>query len=147
MYSERTYPNYLSGTGYVMSLDVAKRLYKAALITPLLHLEDVYITGVCAKVAGLRPVNHHGFSYLPRKLETCTLKEAITAHKVNASSMYEIWNKLSSASEAEINGTTVCPIKSIAAAHKYATASGKLGRHISYILMKSRLLVSNNRCV
>lgn len=46
MYSGRVYPNYLSGTGYVMSADVVTRLYKAALKTPLLHLEDVYITGI-----------------------------------------------------------------------------------------------------
>lgn len=28
-----------------MSTDVAHRLYKAALKTPLFHLEDVYLTG------------------------------------------------------------------------------------------------------
>lgn len=39
------YPNYLSGTGYVMSADVAEKLFQIALHTPLLHLEDVYLTG------------------------------------------------------------------------------------------------------
>ncbi|KZC15168.1 Beta-1,3-galactosyltransferase 1 [Dufourea novaeangliae] len=81
MYSEKIYPNYLSGTGYVMSLDVAFKLYKTALTTPLLHLEDVYITGVCAKRAKVRPVNHPGFSYVPRKLDPCILKTVITTHK------------------------------------------------------------------
>lgn len=45
MYSQKTYPNYLSGTGYVMSVDVVPRLYRAARKTPIFHLEDVYITG------------------------------------------------------------------------------------------------------
>lgn len=45
MYPEKVYPNYLSGTGYVMSVDVAVILYETALKTPLFHLEDVYITG------------------------------------------------------------------------------------------------------
>ncbi|XP_066581627.1 beta-1,3-galactosyltransferase 1-like isoform X2 [Prorops nasuta] len=94
MYSGRTYPNYLSGTGYVMSIDVARKLYQAALATPLLHLEDVYITGLCAKKAEVRPINHNGFSYLPRKLEPCVLSEIITAHKVSISNMYAIWEKL-----------------------------------------------------
>ena len=134
MYSERTYPNYLSGTGYVMSSDVASRLYKAALTTPLLHLEDVYITGVCAKRAGLKPVNHYGFSYVPRKLETCSLREAITAHKVNASSMYTIWTKLNDTTSACTSHT---PSK------KIPTVS-RIGRHIGYFLLKSRIL--NNRC-
>lgn len=47
MYSGNTYPNYLSGTGYVMSMDVAMKLYNASLTTPVFHLEDVYLTGEC----------------------------------------------------------------------------------------------------
>ncbi|XP_011250495.1 beta-1,3-galactosyltransferase 1 [Camponotus floridanus] len=95
MYAEKTYPNYLSGTGYVMSMNVALKLYQAALITPLLHLEDVYITGLCARRAKIRPVNHPGFSYIPRKIDPCVLRNAITTHKVNASNMYVIWVKIS----------------------------------------------------
>lgn len=45
MYKGDTYPNYLSGTAYIMSIDVAPVLYKTAVETPLLHLEDVFITG------------------------------------------------------------------------------------------------------
>ncbi|XP_051164685.1 beta-1,3-galactosyltransferase 1-like [Leptopilina boulardi] len=93
MYSEKTYPNYLSGTAYVMSLDVAARLYKQALRTPILHLEDVYITGVCAKWAKLQPVNHPGFSYVPRKSDACEFKRVITAHKVSPINMHTVWNK------------------------------------------------------
>lgn len=47
MYSGNTYPAYLSGTGYVMSMDVVEKLYKTSLVTPLFHLEDVYLTGKC----------------------------------------------------------------------------------------------------
>lgn len=45
MFSEKVYPNYLSGTGYVMSIDVVPKLYEAALRVQIFHLEDVYITG------------------------------------------------------------------------------------------------------
>lgn len=45
MYDKYLYPNYLSGTGYVMSSDAAAILYREALKTPLLHLEDVFLTG------------------------------------------------------------------------------------------------------
>ncbi|KAH0553605.1 beta-1,3-galactosyltransferase 1-like isoform X1 [Cotesia glomerata] len=137
MYSEKTYPNYLSGTGYVMSLDVALKLYEAALKTPLLHLEDVYLTGLCAKKAKLRPVNHPGFSYVPRKLDYCVLKSAITAHKVDSSNMYEIWNKLQntnvSCSNAANSDNTS---KSVALLNRH-------GRHVNYYFTKKRV---NNRC-
>lgn len=46
MYHGQIYPNYLSGTGYIMSRDVVTRLYQTALETPLIHIEDVYITGI-----------------------------------------------------------------------------------------------------
>ncbi|XP_012536065.1 beta-1,3-galactosyltransferase 1 [Monomorium pharaonis] len=107
MYSEKTYPNYLSGTGYVMSMGVASKLYQAALITPLLHLEDVYVTGLCAKRAKVRPVNHPGFSYIPRKIDPCVLRNAITAHKVNASNMYVIWVKMNDTSVTCSNRTRI----------------------------------------
>lgn len=45
MYSGNIYPAYLSGTGYIMSMDVVEKLYKTSLSTPLFHLEDVYLTG------------------------------------------------------------------------------------------------------
>lgn len=46
MYPGRVYPNYLSGTAYVMTPDTVAKLYQAALKIPLFHLEDVYITGM-----------------------------------------------------------------------------------------------------
>ena len=71
MYSGRVYPNYLSGTGYVMSVDVAEKLYKAALQTPIFHLEDVYITGICAKKARVRPHNNSLFTYQKLNYDLC----------------------------------------------------------------------------
>ncbi|CAD1480981.1 unnamed protein product, partial [Heterotrigona itama] len=129
MYSERIYPNYLSGTGYVMSLDVAFKLYHAALTTPLLHLEDVYITGLCAKHAKVRPVNHSGFSYVPRKLDPCTLRNAITAHKVNVSSMYIIWNKLNDTNLSCSNHSHIA---------KKSVTLNRNGRNIGYYIVKRR---------
>ncbi|XP_050591532.1 beta-1,3-galactosyltransferase 1-like isoform X1 [Bombus affinis] len=135
MYSGKIYPNYLSGTGYVMSLDVAFKLYHAALTTPLLHLEDVYITGLCAKHAKVRPVNHPGFSYVPRKLDPCILKNAITTHKVNVSSMYVIWNKLNDTSLSCSNHSHV---------NKKSVTLNRNGRNIGYYTVKRRPI---NKCV
>ncbi|XP_012267723.2 beta-1,3-galactosyltransferase 1-like isoform X2 [Athalia rosae] len=94
MYSERTYPNYLSGTGYVMSMDVAVKLYETALETPLIYLEDVYVTGICAKRAKLHPSNHPGFSFAVRKFDPCVFQTLITAHKVSPTNLYTMWQKI-----------------------------------------------------
>lgn len=86
MYSGNIYPNYLSGTGYVMSMDVAARLYNASLSTPIFHLEDVYLTGICAAAAHIRPANHQLFSYTSFR-NPCELKGMITKHQLSASDM------------------------------------------------------------
>ena len=135
MYSEKIYPNYLSGTGYVMSLDVAFKLYRAALTTTLLHLEDVYITGLCAKHAKVRPVNHSGFSYIPRKLDPFILKNAITAHKVNASNMYVIWNKLNDTNLSCSNHSHT---------DKQSVTLSRSSRNVGYYIVKRRNI---NKCV
>jgi hypothetical protein len=92
MYQGTLYPNYLSGTGYVMSRDVVSRLYQAALKTPLFHLEDVYLTGLCAHAAGIRPRHHPAFTYNKRKLDACLYKDktVITSHRVNSSELRKV---------------------------------------------------------
>lgn len=47
MYDKKIYPNYLAGSGYVMSIDTAIKLYNVSMKIPLLYLEDVYLTGLC----------------------------------------------------------------------------------------------------
>ncbi|XP_046735329.1 beta-1,3-galactosyltransferase 1-like [Diprion similis] len=120
MYAERTYPNYLSGTGYVMSLDVASKLYATALDTQLIYLEDVYLTGICAKRAKLQPTNHPGFSFVARKLNPCVFRDVITAHRVSASNLYAMWKRVN-------NSTLKCvaPTASSASVKKQPRLSKK----------------------
>lgn len=93
MYSHRLYPNYLSGTGYVMSINVAHQLYQVALKTPLFHLEDVFITGICANKRGIRPKDDMRFEYEKRPLDPCLLVSdtVITSHHMNASELFRAW--------------------------------------------------------
>ncbi|XP_022817233.1 uncharacterized protein LOC111350046 [Spodoptera litura] len=65
MYAGRVYPKYLSGTAYAFSYDAANALYRAALRTSYFHLEDIFITGMCAARARPRliPSNDSSFSY------------------------------------------------------------------------------------
>ncbi|XP_067003763.2 beta-1,3-galactosyltransferase 1 isoform X2 [Anabrus simplex] len=100
MYAGRVYPNYVSGTGYVMAADVAQNLYRVALRTPLFHLEDVYLTGVCARKAGIRPRDYPGFTYGHRRMDPCVLNEpsVITSHRVDMTEMRKVWTRMHSPS-------------------------------------------------
>ncbi|KAH8402354.1 hypothetical protein KR009_011519 [Drosophila setifemur] len=94
MYPPAAYPKYLSGAGYLLSIDVVQRLYEAALNTTLVYLEDVYITGLCAQRAGIRRHHHPLFSFAHSK-HLCAFKGSITQHQMKDDSMAEAWNYVS----------------------------------------------------
>nr|XP_021000475.1 beta-1,3-galactosyltransferase 1 [Parasteatoda tepidariorum] len=101
VFSGRTYPSYLSGTGYVLSRDTVPILFRTALETPFFYLEDIFITGVCASRAGLNPVNHEGFKFYKRKNDYCVFKSLITAHRMTPKELVKMWQKLRSPSSAK----------------------------------------------
>ncbi|CAH2014343.1 unnamed protein product [Acanthoscelides obtectus] len=80
MYEDKTYPNYLSGTGYLMSIEVAQKIFEASLSTPIFHLEDVYITGICAKKAKIKPRDNYMFTYKKLSKEPCEFRHLVTMH-------------------------------------------------------------------
>ncbi|KAH8321484.1 hypothetical protein KR074_006362 [Drosophila pseudoananassae] len=94
MYAPTAYPKYLSGAGYLLSIDVVQRLYEAALNTTLVYLEDVYITGLCAQRAGIARHHHPLFSFSHSK-HLCAFKGTIAQHQVKDDSMAEAWNFVS----------------------------------------------------
>ncbi|GCC44207.1 hypothetical protein chiPu_0028214, partial [Chiloscyllium punctatum] len=51
-----TYPDYCSGTSYVLSASAARKVYRAALSLPLLPIEDVFV-GISAQRAGVAPTH------------------------------------------------------------------------------------------
>ena len=55
MYKDQRYPPYLQGGAYLMTRQTALLIWNKALITPLLHQEDVFITGILPKLFGLQP--------------------------------------------------------------------------------------------
>ncbi len=55
MYPHDRYPPYCSGLAFVLSMDVAKALYKASYHTPLFWVDDAWLTGMVAATA---KVNH-----------------------------------------------------------------------------------------
>ncbi|KAH8319102.1 hypothetical protein KR067_008952, partial [Drosophila pandora] len=81
MYPLDIYPDYISGSGYLISMDVVPTLYATALDTNFLPLEDVFITGICADIAGIERRHHPLFSpFTPKGL--CSLKGSILSHRV-----------------------------------------------------------------
>lgn len=127
MYDRQLYPNYLSGSGYVFTMDTAKKLYNASMEVPLLYLEDVYttgkgiilyaenrnfvleiifslwliLTGICAEKARIKPTNCHLFSYLSFR-DLCEVRGIITMHEINTSEMKKAYDFV-------LNTNITCP--------------------------------------
>ncbi|XP_053621211.1 uncharacterized protein LOC128681387 isoform X2 [Plodia interpunctella] len=89
VYSEHYYPLYVAGAAYVLSAPAVHALYKAALSTRFYHIEDVFITGICAVRSHPRivPENDPTFTY---HLHDTQCMPFATAHKIPPSEMMKI---------------------------------------------------------
>ena len=95
MYTGKVYPNYLSGTAYLMGKGAAKALFEAALTEPVFHLEDIYVTGVLARKAKVRPKDDYGFTYLKRNVaNACLYWQTVSSHHLTAKEMYQVSENL-----------------------------------------------------
>lgn len=65
MYNKRFFPQFLSGSGYLVTKSAATCLLQKSKIIPIVHLEDVYITGLCASSCHLRREHDKGFKARP----------------------------------------------------------------------------------
>lgn len=91
-YVDQYYPNYLSGTGYVMSQSAAALLYNSSLTVPFISLEDVFITGICAKNESVKPIDSTLFTYAKQRKNPCRFLTIATAHRMTPNDLYEMWD-------------------------------------------------------
>ncbi|XP_044269757.1 beta-1,3-galactosyltransferase 1-like [Tribolium madens] len=83
VYPDDKYPAYLCGATYLMSADVAVKLYHFAFETPIFYIEDIYITGMCSKKANVTLEDNSSFSYYPAKKYVCFNKHNYVYHDFN----------------------------------------------------------------
>lgn len=97
LYEADWYPPYLSGTAYLMSIVSVQKLYHQSLRTPYFHLEDVYITGICASKLNLKPKHHPLFFYSMVKDANksqlfCALRGMVSQHNLSPTDMLMAFN-------------------------------------------------------
>ncbi|XP_077471353.1 beta-1,3-galactosyltransferase 2 [Stigmatopora argus] len=91
-YSKAKFPPFCSGTGYVLSGDLAPRIYTASLSLRQVHLEDVNV-GLCLAKLGLEPTNPpYGLFYHWRiPYRVCKYKQLITSHGFEPKEIIKYW--------------------------------------------------------
>lgn len=93
------FPPYAYGNTYVISANIASRIFSASEYMPYIPIEDAYITGILAKVIDARHVYIPGFTFwLDYKPNYCDFvnDNRISATKVNFKYMYYLWEKIRS---------------------------------------------------
>lgn len=99
VYRDREFPDYLSGTAYLLSTNSIVNIFAAALTQKCqyIHLEDIYLTGICASELGIRRYNHIGFNIFKVNLNNmCHYKSsfAISSHKLSPNELRQVWNSI-----------------------------------------------------
>ncbi|KAJ8374289.1 hypothetical protein SKAU_G00048690 [Synaphobranchus kaupii] len=91
MYPWASYPDYTAGAGYVVSGDVAEKLYQAsAILNSTLYIDDVFM-GICAEVAGVSPQEHIYFSGEGKTpYHPCIYAEMMTSHG-HVADIHHLW--------------------------------------------------------
>ncbi|KAL3885858.1 hypothetical protein ACJMK2_025890 [Sinanodonta woodiana] len=92
-YPHNSYPGFCSGTGYVTSINVARKVFDISKNVPFFHLEDVYVA-ICIRKLGYRLYPIHGFNAYRPTFDPCLYKgdSLITSHEVPAKMLISYWN-------------------------------------------------------
>lgn len=91
MYPWSTYPDYTAGAGYVMSRDVAEKIYQATLkLNASIYIDDVFM-GICAHSMGVSPQEHVYFSGEGKApYHVCIYDQMMTSHG-HIEDIYDLW--------------------------------------------------------
>ncbi|XP_028988925.1 beta-1,3-galactosyltransferase 2-like [Betta splendens] len=98
LYPSDKYPTFCSGTGYVFSGDLARKLYQVSSRVRHLHLEDVYV-GICLaklRIEPTPPPNEFLFNHWRVSYSSCKYSHLITSHGFHPNELLKYWHHLQS---------------------------------------------------
>ncbi|KAM4552910.1 lactosylceramide 1,3-N-acetyl-beta-D-glucosaminyltransferase B [Odontesthes bonariensis] len=103
MYQWLSYPDYTAGAGYVVSSDVADKIYHASLtLNASLYIDDVFM-GICANAIGLSPQDNIFFSGEGKApYHHCIYNQMMTSHG-HVEDIYDLWK---AATHPQVKRTT-----------------------------------------
>ncbi|XP_072536949.1 UDP-GlcNAc:betaGal beta-1,3-N-acetylglucosaminyltransferase 7, like [Salminus brasiliensis] len=96
---DKPYPPYVGGGGFLMSSQIARRLFTASEGLELFPIDDVFL-GMCLQKLGKAPESHPGFKtfgIVKRKVssmnsEPCFFRQLIVVHKLSAHDLLRMWS-------------------------------------------------------
>nr|XP_061787441.1 beta-1,3-galactosyltransferase 2-like [Nerophis lumbriciformis]XP_061787442.1 beta-1,3-galactosyltransferase 2-like [Nerophis lumbriciformis]XP_061787443.1 beta-1,3-galactosyltransferase 2-like [Nerophis lumbriciformis] len=92
-YGKAEYPTFCSGTGYVLSADLADKILRISLITHIVHLEDVHV-GLCLSQLRVKPTKTSIllFNHYHVPFTRCMYSNLITSHQITPKELLQYWS-------------------------------------------------------
>ncbi|CAL8403704.1 unnamed protein product [Boreogadus saida] len=96
VYPESQYPPYALGLGYVLSLDLPKKIVEASRHVRPVYIEDVYV-GLCMRHLQIVPTDppHYTFHVFPLKYNRCSFSRIIATTINPSTDVQENWKDFS----------------------------------------------------
>ena len=95
IWEKTKYPRYTGGPLYLITGDSVRELRQRVLERPYFFIEDVTVTGIGAKMAGVRRVRAPEFFTYPVPLsDTCIFRMLVGAHQIPAKELTGIWARV-----------------------------------------------------
>lgn len=93
-FKHTVFPDFTTGPAYLLSSDIVRKLYDAALDQTYLKLEDVFITGIVADKLGIKRTHDNEFLNKKISYSVCNVERSISIHMVKYSEQFDLWKKL-----------------------------------------------------
>ncbi|CAG9810504.1 unnamed protein product [Chironomus riparius] len=91
-YYGQSYPKFITGPAYMMTIDCVRLIYDAVLDAKYFKLEDVFITGIIANLVGIKRINTEEFKKSdPELITKCELKDIVSVNGVTVDQHYDFW--------------------------------------------------------
>ncbi|NWX90275.1 B3GN5 glucosaminyltransferase, partial [Nothoprocta pentlandii] len=101
-YAEEFYPDYCSGAAFVVSQDVARKVYVAAREAPASVPPDIFV-GICAKKAGIAPIHSSRFSGEKHiRYNRCCYKFIFTSSNMKEDELFKDWREISDGKDCSL---------------------------------------------
>ena len=96
IYQPQIFPNAVSGSGYIIPMNILECVFNKGLETPYINLEDVFITGLAASKCKVTLKNSPWFNYTGKKISRIRGQDVLVHNVRNETFMYRIYDKLHS---------------------------------------------------
>lgn len=100
LYPNDTWPDFITGQAYLISRDLIAEMFESALQQVYIKLEDVFVTGLAARLLGIKLVNNDRFFDVLKPFKKCKISgKIVNLHQITPENQYLLWDTMQTGNE------------------------------------------------